>query len=79
MEKSPSTGKNTYFFHKCTVCNKRFKVLRKDCLMISFLFKNKERYIRETYYHSDNFCPKCKAGFKAKGARQFLKEVLDRG
>ena len=78
MGELPSTGKNTYFLHKCIVCAKRFKVLRKDCLKISFLFKCKERYSRETHYSSDNFCPTCKAEYKSKGPLKFLKEALNR-
>jgi len=78
MEKLPSTGKNTYFLHRCIACDKRFKVLRKDCLKVSFLFKCKEKYSRETHYHSDNLCPTCKAEFKSKGPLNFLKAVLNK-
>ena len=68
------TSKTKYIMPKCPICDKRFKLVRKDCMAMYFtsVDKNGKRH-REEYLSTGNkFCKKCKEDFDRLGPKKFL-------
>lgn len=69
---------STYFMPKCHVCDRRYKVFKKECMQISFLTKDeKGDYHRDTHYSKTGpeLCTECYAEFKRIGPLAFLKKM----
>lgn len=66
-----------YLMPKCIHCGRRYKVLKDQCMRISFCSKDdKGNYHRETYYNPTRFCPKCLLRLNEIGPKAMLDEHI---
>jgi hypothetical protein len=61
----------------CELCRKRFRVLIKDCMILSFCITEEDgTYRRETHQSPPSkVCPKCEDAIRTLGPRKFLEQL----